>query len=114
VSYWIQLIWYLIAFFLVIGAAFYITRFIGQTSLKFTQSRNIEVIDFASLGKDKGLFIVRVGGKVILIGVTNNSITYLLDLEEERLNFEKSKNFASDFNSSLEKFRKFLKKDGDK
>ncbi|MGB9779308.1 flagellar biosynthetic protein FliO [Caldanaerobacter sp.] len=113
-SYWIQLIWYLVAFFLVIGAAFYITRFIGQASVKFSQSHNIELLDFASLGRDKGLFIVRVGGRVILIGVTNNSITYLLDLEEQKLNFEKSKSFASDFNVSLEKFRKFLKKDGDK
>jgi len=114
VPYWIQFIWYLVAFFLVIGAAFYITRFIGQSSIKLGRSSNLEVIDFISLGREKGLYIIKVGNRFMLIGVTNSTITYLAEIEKEHVKMEKQKDFAVELNFSLERFRNLFKKDGDK
>ena len=118
-EYVFQLIWYLIAFLLVIGAAFYITRFIGQSTLRYTRSTNLQVIDYVMLGRDKGLYILKVGNKFFLIGVSNTNITYLTEINKEDLKFvTNDKNFVTNLNTSIEKLKqlknKYLsKKDGE-
>lgn len=118
-EYVLQLIWYLIAFFLVIGAAFYISRFIGQSTLRYTRSTNLQVIDYIILGKDKGLYIVKVGDKFFLIGVSNNNITYLTEINKEDIKvLANDKDFVTNLNSSIERLKQLKnrylsKKDGE-
>ncbi|MFV9567471.1 flagellar biosynthetic protein FliO [Thermoanaerobacter mathranii] len=118
-EYVFQLIWYLIAFLLVIGLAYYITRFIGQSTLRYTRSTNLQVIDYVMLGRDKGLYILKVGNKFFLIGVSNTNITYLTEISKEDLKFvTNDKNFVTNLNTSIEKLKqlknKYLsKKDGE-
>ncbi|WP_028991703.1 flagellar biosynthetic protein FliO [Thermoanaerobacter thermocopriae] len=118
-EYVFQLIWYLIAFLLVIGLAYYITRFIGQSTLRYTRSTNLQVIDYVMLGRDKGLYILKVGNKFFLIGVSNTNITYLTEINKEDLKFvTNDKNFVTNLNTSIEKLKqlknKYLsKKDGE-
>ncbi|MDP9749939.1 flagellar biosynthetic protein FliO [Thermoanaerobacter pentosaceus] len=118
-EYVFQLVWYLIAFLLVIGLAYYITRFIGQSTLRYTRSTNLQVIDYVMLGRDKGLYILKVGNKFFLIGVSNTNITYLTEINKEDLKFViNDKNFVTNLNTSIEKLKqlknKYLsKKDGE-
>lgn len=118
-EYVFQLIWYLIAFFLVIGLIFYITRFIGQSTLKYTRSTNLEVIDYIILGRDKGLYIVKVGDRFFLIGVSSNNITYLTEIDKENIkNITNDRDFVTNLNISIEKLKQLKnrylpKKDGE-
>jgi len=118
-EYVFQLIWYLIAFLLVIGAAFYITRFIGQSTLRYTRSTNLQVIDYIILGRDKGLYIVKVGDKFFLIGVSNNNITYLTEINKEDMKVPTNdKDFVTNLNISIERLKRLKnrylsKKDGE-
>lgn len=118
-EYVFQLIWYLIAFLLVIGAAFYITRFIGQSTLRYTRSTNLQVIDYIILGRDKGLYIVKVGDKFFLIGVSNNNITYLTEINKEDIKVPTNdKDFVTNLNISIERLKQLKnrylsKKDGE-
>ena len=106
-EYVFQLIWYLIAFLLVIGAAFYITRFIGQSTLRYTRSTNLQVIDYIILGRDKGLYIVKVGDKFFLIGVSNNNITYLTEINKEDMKVPTNdKDFVTNLNISIERLKR--------
>ncbi|WP_029689046.1 flagellar biosynthetic protein FliO [Thermoanaerobacter sp. A7A] len=118
-EYVFQLIWYLIVFLLVIGVAFYITRFIGQSTLRYTRSTNLQVIDYVMLGRDKGLYILKVGNKFFLIGVSNTNITYLTEINKEDLKFvTNDKNFVTNLNTSIERLKQLKnrylsKKDGE-
>jgi len=118
-EYVFQLIWYLIAFLLVIGVAFYITRFIGQSTLRYTRSTNLQVIDYIILGRDKGLYIVKVGDKFFLIGVSNNNITYLTEINKEDIKvLTNDKDFVTNLNISIERLKQLKnrylsKKDGE-
>lgn len=118
-EYVFQLIWYLIAFLLVIGVAFYITRFIGQSTLRYTRSTNLQVIDYIILGRDKGLYIVKVGDKFFLIGVSNNNITYLTEINKEDIKVPTNdKDFVTNLNISIERLKQLKnrylsKKDGE-
>ncbi|GEM_PF-5663018 len=47
------------------------------------RGKNIEVIDNSYLGQKKGLHIVRAGKKYILIGSSDNSISFLCNLDPE-------------------------------
>ncbi|ADD02484.1 flagellar biosynthetic protein FliO [Thermoanaerobacter italicus Ab9] len=110
-EYVFQLIWYLIAFLLVIGLAYYITRFIGQSTLRYTRSTNLQVIDYVMLGRDKGLYILKVGNKFFLIGVSNTNITYLTEINKEDLKFvTNDKNFVTNLNTSIEKLKQLKNK----
>jgi flagellar protein FliO/FliZ len=118
-EYVFQLIWYLIVFLLVIGVAFYITRFIGQSTLRYTRSTNLQVIDYIILGRDKGLYIVKVGDKFLLIGVSNSSITYLTEINKEDIKtLSNDKDFVTNLNISIERLKQLKnrylsKKDGE-
>lgn len=93
--------------FLVIGAAFYITRFIGQSTLRYTRSTNLQVIDYIILGRDKGLYIVKVGDKFFLIGVSNNNITYLTEINKEDMKVPTNdKDFVTNLNISIERLKR--------
>ncbi|HHW56558.1 MAG TPA: flagellar biosynthetic protein FliO [Clostridia bacterium] len=119
-EYVFQLIGYLIIFLLVIGLAFYITRLIGQSTIKYTRSNNLNIIDYILLGKDKGLYIVKVGTKYFLIGVTNSSINYISEIEGESIKIQtETRDFSTNLNISIEKLKQLKnrylsKKDGDK
>jgi len=118
-EYVFQLIWYLIVFLLVIGVAFYITRFIGQSTLRYTRSTNLQVIDYIILGRDKGLYIVKVGDKFLLIGVSNSNITYLTEINKEDIKtLSNDKDFVTNLNISIERLKQLKnrylsKKDGE-
>lgn len=76
----------LLGLFLVI-ALVYITAFFYQKLLKINVSSDsekyntVKIISTTSLGQNKNLHVIKVNEEYILIGSTQNAITYIKDLE---------------------------------
>lgn len=67
-----------------------------------TAAGNIEVLDRTALGKDQYLILVRVAGRVYLLGVASQQITKIEELDPENLRFqENTPKTAMDFGAML-------------
>ena len=66
----------------------YLTGFIYQKMVKVNLSNNkfedirADIVSTTSLGQGRNLHIIKLGNKKILIGATQNSITYITDVEK--------------------------------
>ena len=47
--------------------------------------RTVKIIEYTGIAQDKQLMIVSVGKKIMLLGVTANSVSKICDLDEEDL-----------------------------
>ena len=70
---WIQ---FVISFSIVIGLAYYVSRFLGQRILPM-KNKELRVLESASLGGRRFLTLVQARDRVLLIGVTDHSINLL-------------------------------------
>ena len=67
--------------------------------------RSVKIIECIGIAQDKQLMIVSVGRKLMLLGVTPNSVNKICDLDEEDLASENSGEASSEsgFMKSLKK-----------
>lgn len=73
-------------FILVLFLAYYMTKVMGrQMGAQGGGTGRIKVIDKLFLGQDRGLFIVQVAGKTLLLGVTAQRIEMLCELNADAL-----------------------------
>lgn len=74
-------------FILVLAAAYYVTRFVAKSHAArgSAYGGNIKILDKTVLGQDRSLLVVSVAGKAMLLGVTNQHVTHLSDLDENNL-----------------------------
>lgn len=87
-----ELLYMFFVLFFMLILTYFTTRFIaknyGTTSGRRTKS--FEIIDKIQLGKDTALIIVKVGEKVVLLGVTPQNVNKICCLEDNFLeNFTK-------------------------
>lgn len=76
----------LIGFVLVLAAAYWASRFMGKRYGALDRGNGyIQVLDRVSLGQDRALWIVKTAGKVLLVGVSPESIQLVSELEESLL-----------------------------
>lgn len=73
-------LFYVFVMVAVLLAAYFTTKYLGKTS-RAVKGKHIVVLDRMGIAKDKMLMLVKVGGKSMLIGVTNQSISSLGDVE---------------------------------
>ncbi|MGF7185201.1 flagellar biosynthetic protein FliO [Desulfitispora alkaliphila] len=78
----IQLIKVILGLIIVLALLMLLLRFIKKNQRAFS-SGHIKVLDFTSLGANKGIAIVKVGSKTLVLGVTDNNITQITELEGE-------------------------------
>ena len=57
-------------------------------SNKEIQDGKIDVLSTTSIGQGRNLHVVKVGNQNILIGATQNSITYIADVKSEKVQGE--------------------------
>lgn len=69
----------------VLVAAYYVTRYLSRKTFNNAASKNLRIIETASLGIDKSLLLVRVGEQYLLLGSTQKSITMLSEIDPEKL-----------------------------
>ena len=75
---------YIFVMFAVIAAAYWATKYISQKGKK-VKSRKMRMVDRMSLGRDKHIVLIEVGDKNLLIGVTNQAINVLGDIDGDTL-----------------------------
>lgn len=64
----------LITFIVVIGLAYFTSRFVGQKMGKTAASSDNKVILTLPLGANRGVYVVEVAGKFLVLGVTDHNI----------------------------------------
>lgn len=85
---WLSLLWIFFCIVLIIGLAYWFTRFIGGhsrlTGLGAPRgAARIQVLSRTILGKDQALTLVQVEQRFLLLGVTPGGITLLLEFTPE-------------------------------
>lgn len=69
----------------VLFAAYYTTRWLGSKTAGGRGSSNIKILDRLLLSQDKTLVILDVAGQCMLLGITQQSIQKICDLDAGRL-----------------------------
>ncbi|HWQ30645.1 MAG TPA: flagellar biosynthetic protein FliO [Negativicutes bacterium] len=72
----------------ILGAAYYVTRFIAKRGFGASGNKNIKVVESISLGIDKSLLLVKVGEQYMLLGSTQKSISLLAEIDKDKLAIE--------------------------
>ncbi|MFA5675700.1 MAG: flagellar biosynthetic protein FliO [Christensenellales bacterium] len=104
--------WYTLFIILIMVAvmvgAYFTTKFLSGKAGRMIKSKHIKVIDRVALAKDKALFLTKVGGKCFFIGVTNQTINNISEIDLSELNIVSedaadvsSKNFFGRFSDFL-------------
>lgn len=105
-----QLIGLLVVFALILAAAYFVTKWVGNTALKGQQNKNIEIMETFRLAPNKFIQIVRLGDKYVAIAVSKEQVEYLTEIEEEKLSLPEAgeRQFSSntDFKEILSKINK--------
>ncbi len=76
---------YIFVMVAVLIAAYFTTKFISGKSRRVLKSRCIHVLDRLPLGKDKSVALIEVADQTFIIGVTNQSINNLGQIDKEAL-----------------------------
>lgn len=77
-----SLIMMLIAVAAILYLSYIVSRKVGSGSISSGMAGSIKVLDRAFVGRDKSVVIVRVGHKDYLLGVSQDSVRLLQELEE--------------------------------
>jgi flagellar protein FliO/FliZ len=99
----------LIALPLVLGLAYLSLKYGGRYLRNAQRTRNIEVLERVVLQKNASLFVVKVGEDYHLMGVTDQEIRLLKELDyvpEVRPEADELKSFREYMKDSVEKLRR--------
>lgn len=69
----------------VLLAAWFVLRWMGKKMPGQTGSRHIKVLDRVMISQNQCIVLVRVGGKLMLIGFADGAVQRLCDVEEAAL-----------------------------
>jgi flagellar biosynthetic protein FliO len=93
----LKTIYYLIMFALILGLAYYITKFIARKGLTQNKTKTMKLMESMPLGVDKSLHLVQVGAQYFLIGSAAKSMVLISELDQEML-FEEQLKSAVNIN----------------
>lgn len=80
----LSLIGALVIFILILFLAYFFTKYVGKHyGTSSMGAGHMETLDRIVLGPDRSLLLVRVAGKVLLLGITSQQITRLEELNPE-------------------------------
>ncbi|MGE5495266.1 MAG: flagellar biosynthetic protein FliO [Burkholderiales bacterium] len=99
---------YIVVLAAVLVGAYFTTRFISGKSSKMLKGRYIQIIDRMPLGRDKNVVLIEVGDKALLVGVTNQSINTLGQIDGEAIKAAKEQTPAKEGKGFVQQFRDFL------
>lgn len=86
----IQLLFMLLVFVVVLVAACYTTKFLVKTGYIQSKTTNIEVMENYRIAPNKSIQIVKIGTKYIAVAVGKEEVTFLTELSQEELEFQKA------------------------
>ena len=81
--------WRVIATFIAVIAIIYLSylasKYIGKGLGRTGSSRYMRLIDQITLGQDRHVAIMQIGGKYLLVGVTSSQINVLSEIQDDDL-----------------------------
>lgn len=84
---WLSVAGMLIAIVVVIGLAYWFTRYVVGNRLFLgmgpTGTRQMQVLEQLPVGKEQRLIVVRVGARYLLLGITGQNISVLVEFTAE-------------------------------
>ena len=80
-----QIFGMLVAFAVIVAAAYYVSRYFGRYALKIRENSNIKVIETSRIATDKYLQIIEVNGQYFLIGISKNGINPISELDADKI-----------------------------
>lgn len=72
-----------IVFGVVVALAYFVSRFMGMKFGAARQGKVSQILDTVSLGPNRGLYVVDIAGKILLLGVTDHQIACLQEITDE-------------------------------
>ncbi len=75
----------LITFAVVIALAFLTSRFLSQKMGRFSGAGDNRVLVSLPLGHNRGVFVVEVAGKFLVLGVTDHCVNYLQEITDPEM-----------------------------
>ncbi|MBE6844122.1 MAG: flagellar biosynthetic protein FliO [Ruminococcus sp.] len=108
----------ILVFILILYLAYFATKKMGKRlSVRGVGNKNIKILESISVGQNKAIMIIQTAGKTLLVGMTQNEISLISELDADMLDLNDEKNssqtmeFSTAFKTVLEeKFGKKLKK----
>jgi len=99
----------LAVFILILYLAYFATKKLGKRlSIKGVRNKNIKILESVSIGQNNAIMIVESAGKTLLVGVTQNGMNLISELDGSKLVIEEQKNvgqtmeFSQAFKTVLE------------
>ena len=115
--------WRVIATFVAVAVIIYLSylasKYIGKGMSRAGSSQYMRLIDQITLGQDRHMAIVQVGGKYLLVGVTSGQVNVLSEIQDDNLfplepDTEEGSTKIPDFKSMMEKLGDIGKRGGKK
>ena len=107
-----SLLWMIVCVVLVIGLAYWATRYIAGRGVPLGGGRRMEVLDQLLLGRDQRVALVRAGERYLLLGAAPSGVTLLAELTEEEAASWKQPPEAGEKMSFQEAFLTMMKQKG--
>lgn len=102
-----QWVWSLFSLILVVALAYWATKFLAGR-FGFSQARHIKVAESLLLGPNRHLYLLLVGGKILLVGSTEHGISLLREFEDSQLREELLKSADSGQTSPTGRFASMI------
>ncbi|MGP1612548.1 MAG: FliO/MopB family protein [Catonella sp.] len=80
-----QIFGMLVAFAVILAAAYFVSKYFGKYALKTRENSNIRVIETNRIAADKYLQIIEAGGKYFLIGISKSNISLISELSADQI-----------------------------
>ena len=76
----------LVVFVLILYLAYYATKKLGKRlTIKGVGNKNIKILDSIPIGQNKSVMIIETAGKTLLVGITQNEISLITELDRDKL-----------------------------
>ncbi|MCF8018479.1 Flagellar protein [Petrocella atlantisensis] len=99
---YLQFITVIILFFVILWAAYFATKFLGNLQMNKSNGSNLKIIEVIPVGPQKTLQLIRIGSEYMVIGVSKDHITFIQSVEESKLTF--SEDHKVPFSAYMKKF----------
>ena len=112
-----QFVTVLLIFLFVLVITYFTTRYIASIEKKRMVTGNMELLDALRISNNKYLQIVKVGSKYLCLAVCKDTVTVLVELEQEDIKEIEPEIKPVDFQTILEKVKKktgFMEKETNK
>ena len=101
-----QLLGLVFVLIIVLVAAYYTTKYVGNIKLGQMKNSNFTAIDSYRLSPNKLLQIVKIGNKYVVIAITKDNINFITELDEDEVLLREDQPVERpDFKKILEKLR---------